>query len=303
MPRYRFDWSNHESDLLSALAKQLRLKGDPGPALRDAYGARPKPEFVKDAWTTLLDYWLPNDSRSCRNAAKRLRARGLGIPGTRNDFEYIRTVRNTSGARQILLEVFIQVGEEAAPNSPARKRAEASAPEEAMAMVREVEEEISASSLRAPQGAEHTSEGEAPSGNLRDFVEMCLAIMVNDDIFVDQDGDFVLVAGSAVVYVSILDDPECLRIFSIPLTAVPENPDLYRVLNDINMHLRIGRFVYVGDAILLEHYLLPTGLSVEELVIVIRNIQATADHFDDRLQSRFGGRTFFPQRADDEIDV
>lgn len=303
MPRYRFDWSNHDLDLLRALAKHLRLKGDPPSALRDAYGARPKPEFIQDAWSALLENWLLHDERSCRNATKRLRVKGLGNVDLRTNAEYIRSIRNTSGARQIILEVFIQVGEEAAPNSPARKLAEASAPEEAMAMVREVEEEVLAPPIAVNPEADHVSEGDESSGNLRDFVEMCLAIMVNDDIFVDQDGDFVLVAGSAVVYVSILDDPESLRIFSIPLTAVPANPDLYRVLNDINMHLRFGRFVYVGDAILLEHYLLPTGLSVEEVVIVIRNIQVTADHFDDRLQSRFGGQTFFPQRADDEIDV
>lgn len=303
MPRYRFDWSNHETELLIALTKQLRLKGDPPAVLRQTYGARPKPQFIQDVWGTLIDYWLTNDARLCRSISKRFRGRGLGKLDTQVDRDYIQSVRNTSGARQILLEAFIQAGEEAAPNSPARLEASRRPPEESMSMVREIEEEVTVDPVQTAPDTDKDSEAVAPTGNLREFVEVCLTMLVNDDVFVDPDGDFAIAAGSAVVFVSVLSDPECLRIFSVALSDVPSHRDLYRILNDINSHLRIGRFVCVGDAVLLEHYLLPVGLSVQELIVIIRNIQATADYFDDRLQARFGGKTFLPQRAEDEIDV
>lgn len=301
MPRYRFDWSNHDNSVLRRIAADLGISGVAHEELRHHYGARPKVEFVREAWLPLIEGWLTRDRRFARQAADRLRERGVGDFSATDHMAYLRSVRNTSGSRQVLLELFIERGEESALDSPARERVAASRPLVDVTPQRQAVDEVATPTpsppVARPQGA---NEGTS----LHEFVASVLSAMSGtDDLFVDGDGDFVVPAGSAVVYVSVLSDPPCVRVFSVTVTEVPEHEAIFRVLNDINAGLRIGRFVKVKDAIVLEHYLLPMGLSGEELRIVIDAIRTAADHFDHRLQQAFGGRTTFPERADDEIDV
>jgi hypothetical protein len=68
LAKYKFQWSNLPSTLLDALCRDLIVDGDhydSAEALRAAYGARPKDDFIRDAWPTLLQSWLQNgkDSR------------------------------------------------------------------------------------------------------------------------------------------------------------------------------------------------------------------------------------------------
>ena len=60
MPRYKFKWSNLLPSLLEALCRDLPDVDDyddnPAGALREAYGARPDEEFIREAWPTLLKW-------------------------------------------------------------------------------------------------------------------------------------------------------------------------------------------------------------------------------------------------------
>src|SRR6266568_3150846 len=64
MPRYRFSWDNLPPELLHQLGSDLRLRPPVDQALRERYGARPEPDFVRDAWPTLIKAWLATDDES-----------------------------------------------------------------------------------------------------------------------------------------------------------------------------------------------------------------------------------------------
>ena len=59
MPRHRFDWSNLPVGLLVKLARTFELDGaDLSSALRGAFGARPREDFVREARAVLEEAWL-----------------------------------------------------------------------------------------------------------------------------------------------------------------------------------------------------------------------------------------------------
>ena len=123
MPRYRFSWENLSPTLLSALCDSLGLKSDvPADALRASYGARPKPEFVRDAWPVLRDSWLVDDAASRAPVLDQLRNARLGsadapVETQGEQMTYLRSCHNQLSLREIVLAQLLAVGE--ASTSPA----------------------------------------------------------------------------------------------------------------------------------------------------------------------------------------
>ena len=111
MARPRFSWSNLDQDLLNSLASEQRLKGDAAKALEQKYGIRPKADFIKDAWPTLLERWLSNDAEACISLANSLRAKGLGSVDIETPLAYLRSCRNTINLRETCILLFISRGE------------------------------------------------------------------------------------------------------------------------------------------------------------------------------------------------
>jgi len=112
MPRYRFQWANIRPDLIVELASGLMLEGDAIESLKERYGSRPKPEFIHDSWQILLEKWLPNDPAAAAQITASLKSRGLGDTEIGDNITYLKTCRNTSGFRDIVIDAFIAMGEE-----------------------------------------------------------------------------------------------------------------------------------------------------------------------------------------------
>jgi len=112
MPRYRFQWANLSPDLIHELATGLKLDGDAMEALKERYGSRPKPEFIHDSWQILLEKWLLNDPIAANQIAAALKTRDLGDVEIEDSITYLKTCRNTSGFRDIVIDAFIAKGEE-----------------------------------------------------------------------------------------------------------------------------------------------------------------------------------------------
>lgn len=133
MGRYRFAWDNLPSKLLESLQSELKLDGDPVGALRKAYGARPKLDFVHDSWPTLRDSWLAQDAEARAAVVDALRRERLGnrdIP-TRSkagQLEYLRSCRNSGTLRDVVLPWLIKAGERTVEPAPAARRAKAPSP-------------------------------------------------------------------------------------------------------------------------------------------------------------------------------
>lgn len=128
MGRYRFAWNNLPSKLLESLRRELKLEGDPADALRKAYGARPKPEFVHDSWPILRDTWLGQDAEARAGVVDALRHERLGNSDTptrskAGQLEYLRSCRNSGTLRDAVLPWLIKAGERAAEPTPATRRA------------------------------------------------------------------------------------------------------------------------------------------------------------------------------------
>ncbi len=117
MPKYRFKWANLPGTLLKALCRDLDLQVDqsgPAAALAATYGARPREEFVRDAWPTLRESWLSRDRESRGWVVEQLRQarREPELGGSRNvQMELLRRLNNSKNLRGIVLDEFIVIGE------------------------------------------------------------------------------------------------------------------------------------------------------------------------------------------------
>lgn len=118
MPRYKFRWSNLPESLLDQLCEYLFVDTGgltPVEVLQDAYGARPKEDFVVEAWEPLRELWLEGDKPSRDWVVGRLHElRNEGAARTtsrRAQMDYLRELRNAKTLRAVVLEAFIELGE------------------------------------------------------------------------------------------------------------------------------------------------------------------------------------------------
>ena len=112
MPRYRFSWSNLPNELLEEFRELLEIEEGEQVTefLGAAYGARPQEEFIEDTFDLLREVWLVSDVASREEIATTLRERELGDVSIVDDLEYLRSCRNTSNLRRVVLPVFITLG-------------------------------------------------------------------------------------------------------------------------------------------------------------------------------------------------
>lgn len=125
MPRYKFRWSNLPESLLDGLCEHLFVDTGgltPAEALQGAYGARPKENFVVEAWEPLRERWLDSDKPSrdwVVETLHKLRNEDARTTGRRAQMEYLRELRNARTLRAVVLEAFIELGEtELSPPEP-----------------------------------------------------------------------------------------------------------------------------------------------------------------------------------------
>ena len=82
--------------------------------LQDAYGARPKDDFVAEAWDLLREEWLHHDKPSRDQVVetlRELRDEDGRITNRRAQMEYLRELRNAKTLRSVVLQSFIEFGE------------------------------------------------------------------------------------------------------------------------------------------------------------------------------------------------
>lgn len=126
MARYRFSWENLPARLLRTVADRFGFDGPPATALRLAYGARPKVVFVADTWPLLLEVWLPGAKEARQAIVEELQKRKLGsweakARSTADQLDYLRSCRNSSTLREIVLTQLILAGEADLAPVPKRK--------------------------------------------------------------------------------------------------------------------------------------------------------------------------------------
>jgi hypothetical protein len=99
---------------------------------------------------------------------------------------------------------------------------------------------------------------------------------------------------SALVFVRVVDGlPPALQVFSIVLRDVPMPPEVFSELNVINSRLRYARVFAFDRAIVASIELPAVGLTPEAVHFACWEVGNLADHLDDQLRGRFGGRMTF----------
>ena len=138
MPKYRFNWTNLPPAVLRALRRDLTVgyddEADPADALREAYGARPDEEFIREAWPTLLRSWLPTATQPRERIVQALQEahhdKAL-VKGRGAQLAYLRDLRNAKRLRGIVWEEFVAAGQvEQSSNLDAKGDADTSKKEE-----------------------------------------------------------------------------------------------------------------------------------------------------------------------------
>ena len=295
MPRYRFSWDNLPSGLLHQLGSDLRLRPPVDQALRERYGARPEPDFVRDAWPTLIDAWLATDDESRELVVDELRARGLGklrapARSVAAQLYYLQSCRNSSSLRDAVAAIFTAFGESEAVRTPV--------PSEMTAQDNPI-----VSPDRLPSDAD--DEADQPPTSLTEWLCWAVAqVLEVEQVNQDPDGDIRIRYGSTMCFVRGIEDPPSVRLFAPMVVDVPRSPALLEDLNDINLNITVGRVVHTpANEVIFSLELYGEQLTVEIIRASLDAATTIADHFDHQLQSRFGGKTLFAEVSDDSVMV
>lgn len=122
----------------------------------------------------------------------------------------------------------------------------------------------------------------------------------------DEDGDLWITYGSAVVFMRTSEeDGPRIHIFSPLLADFSMRPEVYEALNAINAQVPLAKAFVDTDSrqIILAADIFAIGeLSPDYLMATIELIAEIADHYDTRLQKRFGGKTMLDD-DEDEFDA
>lgn len=110
-----------------------------------------------------------------------------------------------------------------------------------------------------------------------------------------EDGKVRVERGSSAVFVSALPWKEryvMIELLSPMLHEVPLSDELLRRLNELNESLYFGKLYWAHGDVWLAHYLLGNHVDTEELLAAVGLMTLVADHRDDDLHERFGGRRY-----------
>lgn len=287
MPRFRFQWDNIDANLREILANILHLQGVDAAHFVNRFGKRPNQEFIQAAWPLLLDHWLLIDKNAAHRIAEALQMRQVGDASISDDMIYLRSCRNSAGLRDVVLIEFIALGER---NETGVRLPESPAPVP----------DDTAPGVSIPV----ISRNDNPVDVLRQFVLQTLASHFEKNaITIDEDGDIIMPAGSAVLCVTVAPDPLIVRVYAVLIKNVVCSAELYETLNHINVVLQIGRMFEKDGLIILESSIFPYALNEQSLFNVVMQVQFLADQYDDRLHATFGGELFGTSLSDDVIDV
>jgi Putative bacterial sensory transduction regulator len=298
MPRYRFSWDNLPADLLRQLGRDLKLRPPVDEALRARYGARPRPEFVRDAWPTLIDAWLAADRDSRELVVEELLDRRLGsaaLPprSAVAQLKYLRTCRNSVTLRKIVAAIFTAYGESESVDTPV--------PSETTAQDNPIVTPDRADGAR-PGAA---GDSPQPPTSLHGWLGWAVAQVLDvDEVDRDPDGDIRIRYGSTMCFVRSIADPPSVRLFAPMVVEVLRTPALLEALNDINLNITVGRVFHTpANEVLFALELYGEQLTVEIIRASLDAATSIADHFDHQLQARFGGKTMFAEVNDDSVMV
>lgn len=111
--------------------------------------------------------------------------------------------------------------------------------------------------------------------------------------FVEEDGKCRVERGSTAVFVSAhawQDRYTIVELVCPVLNGVEETEALLKRLNELNEKLYFGKAYWRSNEVWIAHNLLGDHLDSDELIASVGMMAVVADHLDDELKARFGGK-------------
>lgn len=288
MPRFRFQWENIDANLREIIARACQLPGVTAAQFVARFGKRPNQEFIQTAWPILLDHWLVSDKNATHRIAEAMQTRNVGDTTISDSLIYLRSCRNSAGLRDVVLIEFIALGE--------RNEISVRLPESPAANPNETTPPVAITPV--------FNKNDNPVDVLRQFVlHTLVSHFEKETVSVDEDGDIIMPAGSAVMCVTVVPEPVIVRVYAVLIKKIVASSALYETLNHINAVLQIGRMFEKDGLIILESSIFPYALNEQSLLNVVMQIQFLANQYDDRLHVTFGGELIGKSLGDDVIDV
>ena len=125
-----------------------------------------------------------------------------------------------------------------------------------------------------------------------------------EDVHVDEDGiiDYATPDSSAAIFISAEAEPAALKFQTILLHDVQETPQLYVLLNEINIDLLLGQVYFEEGDIRLHYCLIADRPHPDTIESILSHLLEVADDYDDKLKSRLGGERLI-ENAEDEVEI
>lgn len=135
----------------------------------------------------------------------------------------------------------------------------------------------------------------ADAAELRQWVEATLSSRFDGPLVKDDDGDIPIHAGSAMVFVRVVDDAPVVEVFAPLLNGVVCDALVLERLNRANRSIRFVQLTWSMGGVVAVAELFCTPFSPDQLLHLVDVVTELADELDDRLRSEIGGRRFFDE--------
>lgn len=119
------------------------------------------------------------------------------------------------------------------------------------------------------------------------------AMLENDDLAFDDEGDIPIRRGEAMLFVRVLDEPLSVLVFSPVLAEIEVGAALLDRLNDLNSGTHFVRHCYTHGGVVIDLEVAGENFRPEQLASACRAVSDAADTVGPVLRDEFGGRLFF----------
>jgi hypothetical protein len=118
----------------------------------------------------------------------------------------------------------------------------------------------------------------------------------NDDLKRDADGDWPFDLNRAFMYVRVSGDTgPTVRVVGVAAHSVPEGPDVFGQLNEINNSIEFSRAFWQNGTVFVTTELVGESLDIEELQMALNRVASGADYFGPKVVEMCGGETPTPE--------
>lgn len=126
--------------------------------------------------------------------------------------------------------------------------------------------------------------------HLRALVDAALEPVFGHGPKHDSDGDIPVVAGSALLFIRVLEDAPAIEIFSTIVRGVTDLDAAATAVTELNNGIRMIKFVLVEDVIIAVAHVAALPFAPQQLRGVLDYMSRVADGIDEGLVAKVGGR-------------